>query len=44
MASMFDAENMKPVLCDNLDGWGGEGGGMGVQKAGDTWIPIADSC
>ena len=26
-SSMYDAGNPKPVLWDNLEGWGGEGGG-----------------
>ena len=32
----------KQVLCDNLEGWGGEGGGRGVQEGGDTCMPKAD--
>ena len=32
------------VLCDNLEGWGGEGGGREVQEGGDIGIPMADSC
>ena len=31
---MYDAENPELVLCDNLEGWGGEGGGRGVQEEG----------
>ena len=31
------------VLCDNLEGWGGEGGGREVQEGGDIYIPLADS-
>ena len=31
---MHDAGNPKPVLCDNLLGWGGEGGERGVQERG----------
>ena len=30
---MYEAGHPKPVLRDNLEGWGGEGGG-----GGDTWI------
>ena len=26
---MYDAGSLKPVICDKLDGWGGEGGGKG---------------
>ena len=35
---------LKQGLCINLEGWDGEGGGRGVQKGGDTYIPMADSC
>ena len=31
------------MLCDNLEGWGGEGGGKRVQEGGDICIPVADS-
>ena len=41
---MYVAENTKPVLCDNLEGWSGEESGKGVQDVGDTCIPAADSC
>ena len=27
-----DARHPVPVLCDNLEGWGEEGGGRGVQE------------
>ena len=39
---MYDAENTKPVLCDSLEGWGGEGGGGAVQDAGDTCMSVAN--
>ena len=32
------------VLCDNLEGWDGVGGGREVQEGGDMCIPMADSC
>ena len=33
------------VLCDNLEGWGGEGGAREVPEGGgDMCIPVADSC
>ena len=35
---------LNPVLCDNLEGWGGEGDGKGVQERGDIRVPVADSC
>ena len=41
---MYDAEHREPALCDNLEQWDGEGGGMGVQKGHDTCMPIADLC
>ena len=41
---MCEAEHPKPVLSDNLEAWGGEGAGSGVQEGGETFIPMADSC
>ena len=35
---MYDEGNPKLVLCDNLEGWGREGGGSGDQEGGDTYI------
>ena len=35
---------LKQGLCINLEGWDGEGDGRGVQKGGDIFIPMADSC
>ena len=32
------------MLCDNLDGWDGVGGGREVQEGGDICIPVVDSC
>ena len=40
-------KNNRPVLWDNMEWWGGEGGGVQdgwVQDEGDTCIPTADSC
>ena len=34
----------KLVLCDNLEGWDGEGGGRRVQEGEDTCLSMADSC
>ena len=34
---LYDAGNSKLVLCDNLEGWKGEGGGREVQEGGDIW-------
>ena len=33
-SSMHEAGHPKPVLWDNPEGWGGEGGGRGLQDAG----------
>ena len=33
-SSMNEAGHSKPVLWDNLEGWGGEGGGRGFQDRG----------
>ena len=38
-----DVGNSDPLLCDNLEGWDGVGGGREVQKGGDICIPMADS-
>ena len=40
---MFDTGHPKPVLCDKLEEWGGEGGARGIQDGGDTCMPVADS-
>ena len=37
-------KELKPGLCNNLEGWDGEGGGREVQEGGDICIPMADSC
>ena len=34
----------KQGLCINLEGWDGEGDGREIQKGGDTYITMADSC
>ena len=41
---MPKAGHQKLVLWDNLEGWGGEGGGREVQDGGDTCIYVPDSC
>ena len=41
---MYDAGSLKSVLCDNLEGWSGEGGRRGDQEGGDAYIPMANSC
>ena len=41
---MYDTGSPKLVLSDNLEGWGGEGDGMGVQEGGDTCMPMTNSC
>ena len=40
---MHDVGHPKQMLCDNLVGLGGEGGGRGSQDRGDTCTPVADS-
>ena len=42
-SSMHEAGHSKPVLWDNREGWGGEGGGMGVQD-GETRAHMSDLC
>ena len=42
--SMHEAGHPKPVLWDNPEGWGGEGGGRGFFGWGDIGAPVADSC
>ena len=32
------------MLCDDLEGWDGVGGGRELQDEGDIRIPMADSC
>ena len=41
---LYDAGSSNLVLCDNLEGWDGEGGEREVQEGGDIGIPMADSC
>ena len=41
---MHEAGHSKPVLWDNPEGWGSEGGGWGVQDGRGACIPMADSC
>ena len=43
-SSMHEAGHSKLVLWDNQEGWGGEGGGRGIQDHGDTYAPMANSC
>ena len=31
-SSMYEARHSKPVLWDNPEGWGGEGGGRGGSR------------
>ena len=41
---LCDAGSSNPVLCkDNLEGWGGVGGGREVHEGGDMSVPMADS-
>ena len=43
-SSMHEAGHSKPVLWDNPEGWGREGGGEGVSGWGDACASVADSC
>ena len=36
---MHEAGHSKPVLWDNPEGWGGEGGGCGFQDGGTHVLP-----
>ena len=36
--------DLRPVLCDNLEGCDGVGDGRKVWEGGDTCIPVVDSC
>ena len=31
------------MLCENLEGWDGVGGGTEIQEGGDICVPMADS-
>ena len=35
---------LRQGLCDNLEGWDGEGEAREVQEGGDMGVPMADSC
>ena len=41
---MHEAGHSKPLLWDNTEGWGGEGGGRGVWDGGGVCAPVADPC
>ena len=41
---MYDRGRLNPVLCDNLEGWDGLGGGREFQKGEDKHIGMAGSC
>ena len=38
-SSMHEGGHSKPLLWDNPEGWGGEGGGTGVQDGGTHVYP-----
>ena len=40
---LYDAGNPKLTLCDNIEGWDGEGGGREVQEGEDICIHVASS-
>ena len=41
---LYDVGSSNLVLCDNLEGWDGVGGGRNIQEGGDICLPVADSC
>ena len=41
---LYDAGSSDLVLCDNLEGWDGVGGGREGLEGGDICISLADSC
>ena len=41
---LYDTGSSNLVLCDNLEGWGGVGGGRKVQEGEDICVPMSDSC
>ena len=44
MGICYMTQKLKQGLCDNLEGWGGEGDGREVWEGGDMGVPMADSC
>ena len=40
---LHDAGSSNLVLCDNLEGWDGVGGGRELPEGGDICLPTADS-
>ena len=38
------SQELKQGLCDNLEGWNGEGNGREMQERGVICIHMADSC
>ena len=41
---LCNSGNSNLELCNNIEGWHGEGGGREVQEKGALGIPMADSC
>ena len=44
MGNCCTVQRAQHVLCDNLEGWDGVGGGREVQKELDVCICMANSC
>ena len=44
MGIFYNVRGGHVVLCDNLEGWDGEGDGREVQKGGVICISMAGSC
>ena len=41
---LCDVGSSNLVLCGNLEGWDGVGGGRKAQEGGDIYLPVVDSC
>ena len=41
---MHEVGDSKPVLWDNTEGWGREGGGRRAWDGGGVCAPVADPC
>ena len=40
---LYNTGSSHPVLCDNLEGWDGVGGGREISERGDICKPMTDS-
>ena len=44
MGICCNTQEISNGLCNNLEGWGGEGDGREFQEGRDICIPMGDSC